>query len=246
MDKLIKEKLPRHVAIIMDGNGRWAEKKNLTRIQGHIKGIESVRNIVTFCRELEIPFLTLYAFSEENWGRPKEEVSALMELLKRYLIEELEEMDKYQIKLKAIGELSRLPLDVYETLIDIIEKTKDHCGMTLVLALSYGGRSEIINAVKKIIKSLSKRDINIDEITPELFSHFLYTNDIPDPDLLIRTSGELRISNFLLWQSAYTEFYFTKTLWPDFDKEEFLKALIDYQSRERRFGLTMPSRKLNQ
>ncbi|RLA88005.1 MAG: isoprenyl transferase, partial [Deltaproteobacteria bacterium] len=226
MDKLIKEKLPRHVAIIMDGNGRWAEKKNLTRIQGHIKGIESVRNIVTFCRELEIPFLTLYAFSEENWGRPKEEVSALMELLKRYLIEELEEMDKYQIKLKAIGELSRLPLDVYETLIDIIEKTKDHRGMTLVLALSYGGRSEIINAVKKIIKSLSKRDINIDEITPELFSHFLYTNDIPDPDLLIRTSGELRISNFLLWQSAYTEFYFTKTLWPDFDKEEFLKALI--------------------
>ena len=238
MEEIDKENLPRHIAIIMDGNGRWAKKKSLNRISGHIKGVDTVREVVTACRELGIKVLTLYAFSMENWRRPKDEVTALMRLLKEYLLKEREEMIQNNIRLRAIGRLEDLPLDVQDTLRETMKKT-DHCnGMILNLALSYGGRSEILHAVQGIISDFKKGQINPDEINLQRFSRYLWTWGIPDPDLLIRTSGEFRISNFLLWQIAYTELYVTETLWPDFDRKELLKAIADYQSRERRFGLT--------
>jgi undecaprenyl diphosphate synthase len=238
MEEIDKERLPRHIAIIMDGNGRWAKKKLLNRISGHIKGVDAVREIVTACRELGVKVLTLYAFSVENWRRPKDEVAALMELLKEYLIKEREEMVRNNIRLRAIGRVGDLPLDVQNTLQETINKT-DRCqGMTLNLALSYGGRSEIVHAVQGILSDFQKGRIKAEEIAPQRFAHYLWTWGIPDPDLLIRTSGEFRISNFLLWQIAYTELYVTETLWPDFNREELLKAIADYQSRERRFGLT--------
>ncbi len=238
MEEIDKEKLPRHIAIIMDGNGRWAKKKNLNRISGHIKGVDAVREVVTFCRELGIGVLTLYAFSMENWQRPKEEVAALMGLLKEYLFKECEEMVKNDIRLSAIGRLEDLPADVRATLEESIQKTEKCNGMILNLALSYGGRSEILHAVRGIISDLRKGMIKEEEIDLSSFSQYLWTRGLPDPDLLIRTSGEFRISNFLLYQMAYTELYLTETLWPDFNREELLKAIADYQSRERRFGLT--------
>jgi undecaprenyl diphosphate synthase len=238
MEEIDKEKLPRHIAIIMDGNGRWAKKQSLSRISGHIKGVKAVREVVTACRELGIKVLTLYAFSIENWRRPKEEVAALMELLKDYLLKEREEMIENNIRLCAIGRLEDLPPDVQDILRETIQKTQPCDGMILNLALSYGGRSEILHAVHGIISDSQKGKIRPQEINVQRFSKYLWTRGIPDPDLLIRTSGEFRISNFLLWQIAYTELYITETLWPDFDRQELVKAIADYQSRERRFGLT--------
>ena len=238
MEEIDQEKLPRHIAIIMDGNGRWAKKKALSRISGHLKGVNAVREVVTACRELGVKVLTLYAFSIENWKRPAEEVNALMGLLKEYLQKECDEMLQNNIRLNAIGRVSDLPPDVQATLQETIKKT-DRCdGMILNLALSYGGRSEILHAVQGIISDLQKAKIKLEEMTVQRFSQYLWTHGLPDPDLLIRTSGEFRISNFLLWQIAYTELYVTDTLWPDFDRKELSKAIADYQSRERRFGLT--------
>ena len=238
MKKIDKEKLPRHIAIIMDGNGRWAKKKNFNRISGHIKGVDAVRKIVKACRELGIKVLTLYAFSIENWRRPRDEVMALMGLLKEYLLKEREEMIQNNIRLSAIGRLEDLPLDVQNTLRESIKRTEQCDGMILNLALSYGGRSEILHAIQGILSDFQKGKVKPEEINLQRFSQYLWTRGIPDPDLLIRTSGEFRISNFLLWQIAYTELYVTETLWPDFDRKELLKAIADYQSRERRFGLT--------
>jgi undecaprenyl diphosphate synthase len=238
MEEIDKEKLPRHIAIIMDGNGRWAKKKNLNRISGHIKGVDAVREIVTACRELGIKVLTLYAFSIENWRRPKDEVTALMGLLKDYLLKEREEMVQNNIRLSAIGRLEDLPLDVQNTLRETMKRTEQGNEMVLNLALSYGGRSEILHAIQGILSDFQKGEVKPEEINLQRFSQYLWTRGIPDPDLLIRTSGEFRISNFLLWQIAYTELYVTETLWPDFDRKELLKAIADYQSRERRFGLT--------
>jgi undecaprenyl diphosphate synthase len=238
MEEIDKERLPHHIAVIMDGNGRWAKNKLLNRISGHIKGVNAVREIVTACRELGIKVLTLYAFSIENWRRPAEEVRALMELLKEYLQKECPEMVQNNIRLNAIGRMEDLPPDVQTILQETKQRTR-HCdGMILNLALSYGSRSEILHAVQGIVSDLQKGKIKPEEITIQRFSQYLWTHGIPDPDLLIRTSGEFRISNFLLWQIAYTELYVTDTLWPDFDREELLKAIADYQSRERRFGLT--------
>jgi undecaprenyl diphosphate synthase len=233
-----KDKLPTHIAIIMDGNGRWAKKKLLNRISGHMKGVDAVREVVTTCRELGIKILTLYAFSIENWRRPKEEVKALMGLLNEYLLKEQGEMIKNNIRLSAIGRLEDLPPAVLATLQETMKMTK-HCdGMTLNLALSYGGRAEILHAAKGIISDLREGKMRPEELTEQRFSQYLWTWGLSDPDLLIRTSGEFRISNFLLWQIAYTELYVTETLWPDFNRKELLKAIADYQSRERRFGLT--------
>jgi undecaprenyl diphosphate synthase len=238
MEEIDKENLPRHIAIIMDGNGRWAKKKSLNRISGHIKGVDAVRDTVTACRELGIKVLTLYAFSIENWRRPKDEVTALMGLLNEYLSKEKEEMVKNNIRLSAIGRIEDLPHEVQKTLRETIKKTKRCAGMTLNLALSYGGRSEILHAVQGILSDFQKGKIKPEGVTLHRFSQYLWTRGLPDPDLLIRTSGEFRISNFLLWQIAYTELYVTKTLWPDFDRKELLRAIAAYQSRERRFGLT--------
>ena len=238
MEPFVKEKLPRHVAIIMDGNGRWARQKSLDRIEGHIKGIEAVRAVVTACRELGIECLTLYSFSIENWRRPESEVLALMDLLQQYLTKELGEMLENNIRLKAIGDLESLPPTAYRTLMETMEKTA-HCdGMVLTLALSYSGRDEIIRALRRLMADVKKGKLRPDQISEESFSRYLSPDGLPDPDLLIRTSGEYRISNFLLWQIAYTEIYVTDTLWPDFGRENLIKALLNYQARERRFGLT--------
>jgi len=238
MEEIDRKKLPRHIAIIMDGNGRWAKKKNLNRISGHIKGVDVVREIITACREIGIKVLTLYAFSIENWRRPREEVMALMGLLKEYLLKERNEMVQNNIRLSAIGRLEDLSQDVQRTLRETMQETEQCNGMVLNLALSYGGRSEILHAVQGILSDVKGAKIKPEEINVQRFSQYLWTSGMPDPDLLIRTSGEYRISNFLLWQIAYTELYVTETLWPDFDRKELEKAIIDYQSRERRFGLT--------
>ncbi|MBW1728057.1 MAG: isoprenyl transferase [Deltaproteobacteria bacterium] len=229
-------KLPLHVAVIMDGNGRWAKKRFLNRIQGHEKGSETVRTIVRTCREIGIPYLTLYAFSTENWQRPQSEVVALMALLKKFLESEKKEMVDNNIRLYAIGQIERLPESVRQKLHNIMALTKNNNGMTLNLALSYGGRAEIVRMVKEIAIKAKDDRIDPDSITPETISEHLYTRQMPDPDLLIRTSGEMRISNFLLWQIAYSEIHITDTLWPDFGKDEFVQILKDYQQRERRFG----------
>jgi len=238
MEEIDQKKLPHHIAIIMDGNGRWARKKSLNRIKGHRKGADAVREVIKACRELGIKILTLYAFSVENWKRPKEEVAALMGLLKEYLLKERDEMIKNNIRLCAIGRMEDLPPEVQEILQETIRKTSRCDGMTLNLALSYGGRSEILHALQEILRDVQAGRIRPEEINFQRFSQYLWTRGTPDPDLLIRTSGEFRISNFLLWQIAYTELYVTETLWPDFDREELAKALADYQSRERRFGMT--------
>jgi len=238
MDPLDKTNLPRHIAIIMDGNGRWAQNHSLGRIAGHRKGTESVRNIVEACRRIGIPYLTLYAFSSENWSRPDKEVQALMALLERYLKSELKTMTKNDIRLLAIGETGALPARVRGVLDETIAKTAANKAMTLILALNYGSHDEILQAVRKIAEEAKRGAIESPDITEERFADCLHTRGIPDPDLLIRTSGEYRLSNFLLWQMAYTEFYFTETLWPDFREEQLFEAILEYQKRERRFGLT--------
>jgi undecaprenyl diphosphate synthase len=238
METLDLQKLPKHVAIIMDGNGRWAKQRAMNRIRGHEEGAESVRAIVRATREIGIPCLTLYAFSEENWGRPRYEVEALMALLKRFLQSELREMLDNGIQFQAIGRLHKLPNDVQDTLREIAERTASNQNMVLTLALSYGGRQEITDAVRKIIQRVETGGIRSSDISEGLISENLYSANMPDPDLLIRTSGECRVSNFLLWQIAYAEIYMTQTYWPDFRKEEYVQALIEYQKRERRFGAT--------
>jgi len=232
--------LPSHVAIIMDGNGRWAKKRLLNRIKGHKKGSETVRTIIRTCRELKISVLTLYAFSTENWQRPKVEVAALMTLLKKFLKSEQSEMMDNNIRLNAIGQIDLLPQDVYQSLKKVMDLTRKNNGLILNLALSYGGRAEIVKMVREIAQKMKDGLINSDSITPELVSEHLYTRGMPDPDLLIRTSGEMRISNFLLWQIAYSEIFITDTLWPDFSKEEFITILKNYQLRDRRFGKVVP------
>jgi undecaprenyl diphosphate synthase len=231
-------RLPRHVAIIMDGNGRWAKHRGLLRVRGHLTGVESVRVVVRLARRLGIEYLTLYTFSEENWQRPSTEIRALMNILLRFMRKELAELKQNQILLRAIGDLQRLPENVQRELVWAEEATREGARMTLSLALSYGGRSEIVHAAQSLAQDLLAGKLRPEEITPESFSSRLYTAGMPDPDLLIRTSGEYRLSNFLLWQTAYTELYFTDTLWPDFREDEFIKALQEYQHRDRRFGLT--------
>lgn len=234
------QNLPIHVAVIMDGNGRWAKKHLLNRIRGHEKGSETVRTVVRTCREIGIRFLTLYAFSTENWQRPQSEISALMTLLKKFLISERKEMLDNNIQLNAIGQIERLPKDVRQELQHSMRLTEKNDGLILNLALSYGGRAEIVKAVKEIAEHIKTGRIDADSITADLISKHLYTGRMPDPDLLIRTSGEMRISNFLLWQIAYSEIHVTDTLWPDFGKDEFLQILKNYQQRERRFGKVEP------
>ncbi len=233
-------KLPRHVAIIMDGNGRWARRRGLVRIKGHVAGVESVRTIVRQARKLGISYLTLFAFSEENWQRPPMEIRVLMALLRRFLNRELPEMQENQIGLRAIGNLAQLPAAVQRELAQTIAATAQGTAarMVLTLALSYGGRSEIVQAVQALARDLLAGRLTPAEIDAPLLARYLYTADLPDPDLMIRTSGEYRLSNFLLWQSAYTELYVTDTLWPDFREEDFLAALDAYCQRDRRFGLT--------
>lgn len=238
MNELKKEKLPQHIAIIMDGNGRWARRRNLKRILGHEKGIEAARTIVEFCRKVEIPVVTLYAFSIENWKRPRNEIQMLMSLLEHYLHTESDALLKHNIRLVSIGNMDDLPSSVALELHSAMERSK-HCdGMILNLALSYGGRGEIIQAVRRIIADVRQGRLSEESIDEATFSQYLYTQGLPDPDLLIRTSGEMRLSNFLLWQVAYTEIYVTETLWPDFTPEELVTILINYQNRERRFGQT--------
>jgi undecaprenyl diphosphate synthase len=231
-----KEKLPKHVAIIMDGNGRWAKKQGLPRIYGHKKGSNAVREVVEACVELEIPYLTLYAFSTENWNRPKDEIEALMNLLIEALEQEMENLMKNNIRLHAIGDLQKLPEKTYKQLKKTLELTANNKTLTVTLALSYSSHWEITEMVKKIVNAVLTQKIKPDEINKTIIEQHLNTYPLPFPDLLIRTSGEFRISNFLLYQLAYTELYFTNVLWPDFNKEEFYKAIIDYQKRERRFG----------
>lgn len=226
------DKMPVHVGIIMDGNGRWAEMRGLPRVEGHRKGAERAKEIIRASQRLGIKFLTLYAFSLENWQRPVDEVSMLMKLLEIYLRKELNELLELGIRFKAIGEITRLPGNIQTLIKDTESRTSGSSGMTLTAALSYGGRNEIIRAVKKAISSGAKTE----SITEEYFSGLLDTAGLPPPDLIVRTSGERRISNFLLWQSAYSELYFTDTLWPDFTEDELLQAIRDYRMRERRFG----------
>jgi undecaprenyl diphosphate synthase len=231
-------RLPRHVAVIMDGNGRWAKRRGLLRVQGHLKGVDSVRAVVRLARQLGIKYLTLYAFSDENWQRPATEIRALMNLLSRFIRKELAELQENQIALRAIGDLARLPANVQSELAQAEEATREGAQMTLSLALSYGGRNEILRATQALGEDILAGRLRPEDITPESFAGRLYTAGMPDPDLLIRTSGEYRLSNFLLWQTAYAELYFTDTLWPDFREEEFIQALQEYQHRDRRFGLT--------
>lgn len=231
-----KEKMPRHIAIIMDGNGRWAKKRGLPRIAGHWAGAESLREIVKFCSELKIHVLSVFAFSTENWKRPYEEVNAIMNLLLYYFKREVNTLNKNNIKLLVTGEWHELPNKIVEEIKKSIELTKNNTGLVLNVVLNYGSRNEIINACKRICIDVKKGIIQIDSINENLFKNYLYSKDIPDPDLLIRPSGELRISNYLLWQIAYTELWFTDVMWPDFTRNDLQKALNDYRKRERRFG----------
>jgi undecaprenyl diphosphate synthase len=235
---LDKSRIPQHVAVIMDGNGRWAKQKGKSRIFGHRNGVKAVRETIETAAEIGVKFVTLYAFSTENWSRPKDEVSGLMELLVFTINKEIKTLMENQIALQAIGDLKSLPKACYRELMKAIEKTSKNKRMTLVLALSYSSKWEIMNAVKSLASDIEKKKITSEDINEEIFEQYLCTTSIPDPELLIRTSGEHRISNFLLWQIAYSELYFTEKLWPDFRKEDFKMAIADYQKRERRFGKT--------
>jgi undecaprenyl diphosphate synthase len=235
-DKLDFRKLPRHIAIIMDGNGRWAKEQGKDRLFGHYHGVESVRNIVEGCAELQIGYLTLYAFSTENWDRPKEEVSGLMELLVQTIKQEVSTLNKNNIKLHVIGNTAMLPASARTELEEACEATSTNSGLNLVMALSYSSRWEILEAVRKMAVEVAAHHLDPGKITAEVFERHLCTAGFPDPELMIRTSGEYRISNFLLYQLAYSELYFTSTLWPDFRKENLYEAIWDYQNRERRFG----------
>jgi undecaprenyl diphosphate synthase len=237
LSKIDLANTPNHVAIIMDGNGRWAKKQGQMRLYGHNFGVESIRETLKAARELKVKYLTLYAFSTENWSRPKEEVDGLMDLLVRSLSNEIKELSDSGVKLITIGDLDGMPEYCQTELKEAMETTKENSDITLILALNYSARWEIVNALKKIAVATEIGEIKSADIDADLISNNLTTKDIPDPELLIRTSGEHRISNFLLWQIAYTEFHFTEVLWPDFRKEDFYKAVLDYQSRERRFGM---------
>jgi undecaprenyl diphosphate synthase len=238
MNEIDPKRLPQHIAIIMDGNGRWAERHAMGRVMGHRKGAESVRIMVRTCRRIGIKCVTLYAFSMENWLRPKAEVRALLTLLKEYLEHEAQEMMDQDIRLVAIGNLDSLDGPVLTKLRETMERTAGNKGMILNLALSYGGRDEIVASTRRMIGDALAGKITPEAVTKDLCASYLYTAGLPDPDLLIRTGGEYRVSNFLLWQMAYTEFYFTEILWPDFRERHLLKAIADYQQRERRFGMT--------
>ncbi|MDN3596304.1 isoprenyl transferase [Zunongwangia endophytica] len=231
-------KLPAHIAVIMDGNGRWAKKQGFLRAVGHNEGVKSVRDVVEGSAEIGVKYLTLYAFSTENWNRPKFEVDALMKILVSSLKKEIKTLQNNDIRLTAIGNIENLPKKAKRELLDVIDKTKDNSKMTLILALSYGSREEITSAFKILANKVQNGTLKPDEINDSLISENLYTKDVPDVDLMIRTSGEQRISNFLLWQMAYAELYFTSILWPDFRKENLYEAIYNYQNRERRFGKT--------
>ena len=243
--KIDTNNIPQHIAIIMDGNGRWANAKGLPRIAGHREGVRTVRKITETCGELNVKILTLYTFSSENWNRPDKEVSALMKLLMSSLRREVKDLMKNNVRFTVIGNIHELAFNVQNELIDAIHKTKNNTGLNLNLALSYGSRQEIICAVKKLIEKVSKGEIKVDEIDESVFSKLLYTQNIPDPDLLIRTGGEFRISNFLLWQIAYTEIHVTDTSWPSFGKKELTEAIYEYQNRDRRFGKISEQFKVN-
>jgi len=230
--------IPQHVAVIMDGNGRWAKRKGAMRIFGHRNAIQAVRDVTEGCGELGVKYLTLYAFSTENWNRPKAEVDGLMELLVNTIKAEVGTLTENRVKLTTIGETSHLPQSCQENLAWAMDKTKNHDGLTLVLALSYSGRTEIMRAVRSIAADVQQGKLKAEEVNEKHFENYLQTSGIPDPELLIRTSGEMRVSNFLLWQIAYTELYITPTLWPDFRKEHLYEAIWSYQQRERRFGKT--------
>ena len=229
--------IPRHIAIIMDGNGRWAKKRGFPRIAGHHEGVNSVRDIVEACGQLGVKYLTLYAFSTENWKRPEEEVSLLMRLLLKALRDEKDRLHQNEVKLKAIGDIAALPQDVQDELLDGIEKMKENKGLTLILALSYSGRWDITNAVQRMYDDIRSAGLRKDQITQELITSYLSTKDFPDPDLLVRTSGELRISNFLIWQIAYSELFIAQEYWPAFRRKQLYEAIADFQRRERRFGM---------
>ena len=231
-------RIPQHVAIIMDGNGRWAKKKGMMRTFGHKSAIKAVRSAIEGCDDLGIPYLTLYAFSSENWSRPLEEVSFLMNLLVSSLKKELATLQENNIKLKTIGDTQNLPKNVFEELQSVMHATQHNTKAVLTLALSYGAKDEIVKATQKIAQDVKNNTLQINDITPESFRNYLYTSDLPDVDLMIRTSGETRISNFLLWQIAYAELYFTDVLWPDFRKEDLFAAIASYQNRQRRYGKT--------
>lgn len=237
-EKINPERLPKHVAIIMDGNGRWAKKQGKERVFGHQIGVESVRNITVASVELGIEYLTFYAFSTENWNRPKEEVDAIMLLMVQAIENETPTLMKNNVRFEVIGDIEKLNQETRDAINRIIEKTKVNNGLTMIIALSYSSRWEIENAMREIASEVERKQLKIEDINQETISKHLCTKNFPDPDLLIRTSGEYRISNFLMWQLSYSELYFTSTLWPDFRKENFYEALIDYQSRERRFGKT--------
>jgi len=235
-DIIDQTKLPQHIAIIMDGNGRWAKNRGLPRVEGHRNAVKSVHEVVKGCGEIGVDILTLYAFSTENWKRPSIEVRALMRLLQEQLRKQTRELNENNVQLRVIGQIDRLPKTVKQELKDSIELTQKNTGLILNLALNYGGRQEIVQAAKRIALSVKNEKLEIDEIDEEKFKSFLYTSGLPDPDLLIRTSGEMRISNFLLWQSAYSEFYITPVLWPDFSRRALFIAIVEYQKRNRRFG----------
>ncbi|MFK5893802.1 MAG: isoprenyl transferase [Pseudomonadota bacterium] len=238
IDQIDNSKLPKHIAIIMDGNGRWAKKRGLLRNLGHKSGAKTVKKVVEACAEINVNYLTLYAFSTENWNRPKLEVDLLMKLLISSLKKELKTLQKNNIKLTTIGNVGLLPKSVYKELMDVIDKTKNNNRLTLSLALSYGSREELIKTIKEISLKVKNNLISPENIDKSVINNHLYTRNLPDVDLLIRTSGEQRISNFLLWQIAYAELYFTEVLWPDFTKENLFEAILNYQNRERRFGKT--------
>ncbi len=237
-EQINKEKLPQHVAIIMDGNGRWAMQRGMDRTEGHKNAIEAVRDTITGAAEIGVKYLTLYTFSTENWNRPKKEVHALMALLVDYIEKETPTMNKNNIRFQTIGDLSRMPKPVLEQLNGCIESTCKNTGLTLILALSYSARWEITDAVKSLCAKAANNELDVNSINEDTISKALTTKGFPDPDLMIRTGGELRISNFLLWQLAYSELYFTDQFWPDFRKEDLYKAIVNYQNRQRRFGLT--------
>jgi undecaprenyl diphosphate synthase len=231
------KRLPRHIAIIMDGNGRWAKKNRLPRVEGHRRGVKTVDKIVSVCAEMHIEALTLYSFSDENWNRPRPEINALMKILDQFLNKELERMKRENIRFNTIGRIHELPPAIQKLICHAEDYTGNNDGLVLTLALSYGGRQEIIDAVKKIARQVQEGSLPIEDIDFPILESSLYTHDLPEPDLLIRTSGEKRISNFLLYQMAYTELHYTQVLWPEFTEDDLLKAIIDFQSRERRFGM---------
>lgn len=238
LEQIDLNRVPLHVAVIMDGNGRWAKARSKNRLAGHNEGAKALKNVLEACGELGVKYLTVYAFSTENWNRPKEEVNGLMELLVTSISKELPQFKKHGIKVNILGQLDRLPSQVQLAVNNVIRQTQKNDKLVFNVALSYSGRWEILNAVNNLIKDVKSGKLTSKEIDDELFKQYLTTKDIPDPDLLIRTSGEIRISNFLLYQLAYSELYFTDILWPDFSKEQFYKAVYDYQKRERRFGKT--------